>query len=1533
MSDLKQSSVALLEEAIDRKIRNAQNGRDTTLATVTRVDSDGTTWVRVYGGAEETPVRRMTSSAQVGDTINVVFSGLSCMGVGNVTNPSASVVQVENVEIAARGAAVAAQEAWVHADDAAVAAQTAWSHADDAATAAQNAWDHADDAADAASNANKSATNALIQLGIVQDVVGVLNYVAEHGGFVQTQDAEIVEGKVYFTLDSQTGDYVPVVNPQASQLSSYYEVSEDYDDVMGDFIMAHLAVTSRGLWVLPSGMGSSTTPASGESQADSDARQGANYKMLLSNDGTYIYDGSGEMVIKYGQNIEPSVGRPFYIGDPNSTSYILFTPASGGNPAHISIGGGVTIGSDKTLSELLTADDITVTQNPTQSGYDVDIAGNTFSLVNGSDGAQGPQGPQGETGATGPQGPQGQAGATGPTAEWYNGDALTHTSGTATLATSSTPGVVVGSMYLNPATSLCYRCTAISDSTATWTYAGNLTDGVIDNINVGGKNLVWDTAWVNVVDRWSNWGSPTTREIVEINGHSYLHLVTSAQYQGYSQNPSKRNGYGEVSAGDVVMVSFAAYGAASGNTACVGIHWLNSSGNIIEQTWCKQTLTTTRARYVWGPYTVPDNCVGFNVMVGRNNSNVQEIWIGDVKVERGNVATDWTPAPEDQTTYVDNSVYQSSQPNLSPFFSYQPPTDTRYWVLATNQTTNVYDGWMTFDMSAASQSDRAIQIRPKRQEWVKPGGRYTLLVELVDITSSGTVQWMPRANNAIDQIAFNGSTSTLPSSSFYVSGTALSNAISDSTRTSLVTVAIVVKANATFSGKVRVSLYEGDYSGPYKPYVGSLLYGSAADSVEYIVGTQTAATNAWTGVTKESALKAGKTIAYYLPYAGNSSAATLNLTLSGGGTTGAKNVKYNSNNSASNNVTTHYGAGSVIQMTYDGTYWRVAAGYYDTDGISNARYRTQWANAIKAATAITASRIICGMASGYKDIAASITFDLAYPLLYSTAEIAAGSTGTGNYLTYNGINASSNGTITAGAANKMLYLKGTVNGNTFTIASSGFLTTNVPTTDDGSAYIPLGVMYSATNIYFSSSKELYCYKDGAFGPVSIREAAEAAKVAGNYIVETASNDVWIHSENHGPNSSGVATSDTYGWRIGSVFELVRAGVTYIKMWVENSVAKLRLGLDTSGHVLLDSTGMEVKNSSTSLAKFGTTARVGSESAGHATFSSTGMEVFTDASNSVAEFGSTTRIGLENSGHVELESTGMEVFTNASTSVAKFAASLIEIGKNATSAVIKFCNGKGTIEYNADSSPSSSEDYSSTSYFEVKGADLRLNGTSRAALYSYYTNGSNIGRKISVITKPAELKMFSESSSNLSGGVGTWAMGIIDVTPNGVSIEANSNGSGKIDLLSANNMTLQSTAGQLKLSGSTYSITSPNLFLRALGLAKTKGDSFTVYSVNAFGYLTSSRKTAVVTVPVPFIIYGTTSTTSCTLSGTFTARQNNGYCFGSTASAGVALSTVTVTIYRIQSGYVTFGITGGEQTLAINNDPISVYFSTLTITLT
>lgn len=204
------------------------------------------------------------------------------------------------------------------------------------------------DAADARTSANQAsahATNALNQLGIVQDVVGVLDYAAKHGTFTRTSDTAIQAGKVYFTYDSQTGDYAPVIDPQASQLSNYYELTYS-DDTMGDFIMSHLAVTQRGLWVLPSGMGQA-----------SDEQYAPGYKMLLSSGGSYIYDANGALVRSdTASGTDFSAGRRWHVG--GDDAYILYTPASGSTPASLTIGGSnIELGDSRTLSQLIAAVD------------------------------------------------------------------------------------------------------------------------------------------------------------------------------------------------------------------------------------------------------------------------------------------------------------------------------------------------------------------------------------------------------------------------------------------------------------------------------------------------------------------------------------------------------------------------------------------------------------------------------------------------------------------------------------------------------------------------------------------------------------------------------------------------------------------------------------------------------------------------------------------------------------------------------------------------------------------------------------------------------------------------------------------------------------------------------------------------------------------------------------------------------------------------------------------------------------------------
>ena len=258
-----------------------------------------------------------------------------------------------------------------------------------------------------------------------------------------------------------------------------------------------------------------------------------------------------------------------------------------------------------------------------------------------------------------------------------------------------------------------------------------------------------------------------------------------------------------------------------------------------------------------------------------------------------------------------------------------------------------------------------------------------------------------------------------------------------------------------------------------------------AQSVEYIVGTQTAVTGNWTGVSMDGALYAGKTIAYKLPYAGSGDA-SLTLTLADGSTTAAVPVYMNNTR-----VTTHYPQYTVIKMTYDGASWRTDNYYTNSDSYDRRLHNS----AIKAAAAVTKSHLIAGTEAGYKNFAASLAFDLAYPILYASAAISANATAKTTYEAYPEVVFSTTGAIQSGAANKILWLKGTVTGNTFTIAEGNWLTTVVPTEDDGMYYIPLGVMSSTTTGYFASSDRLYAFVDDAFQPLdnASRKLAEKAR--------------------------------------------------------------------------------------------------------------------------------------------------------------------------------------------------------------------------------------------------------------------------------------------------------------------------------------------------------------------------------------------------------------------------------------------------------
>lgn len=247
------------------------------------------------------------------------------------------------------------------------------------------------------------------------------------------------------------------------------------------------------------------------------------------------------------------------------------------------------------------------------------------------------------------------------------------------------------------------------------------------------------------------------------------------------------------------------------------------------------------------------------------------------------------------------------------------------------------------------------------------------------------------------------------------------------------------------------------------------------NSIEYIEGTQTAATGAWTGVTKDTSLYAGKVIIYKLPFAGSGNA-TLNLTFPNGTKSGAKAVyRY-----ASTRVTTQYAANYYVPLVYNGTYWYAFADY-DT----NYYDRIRIANAV--ATASGAVQAVCFVGStdgtNYKQLSGGATFDINYPVFYNVTAVDDGAAmSTGLYFAVGSVNLR---TLTGDTertfdAKKPLYLKGTLSGNIFTVHSD-VITTAKPSTNDGFTYIRVGCTYSDYQAYVAVfCNELFAYKSGAF---------------------------------------------------------------------------------------------------------------------------------------------------------------------------------------------------------------------------------------------------------------------------------------------------------------------------------------------------------------------------------------------------------------------------------------------------------------------
>lgn len=286
----------IIQDFVNTIKSDQQENTKTYLATVSRVESDGSVFVRIAGSDIETPTAMTSAEVSRGDIVNVEWRNNKLYIAGNSTNPSVGVVRVEAVERATQVANEAAANAVQSAGEAAVAAQDAKDTAESVHGIAEQAVEDAKDAADAADSARGSASLALNQLDIIENVVGVLDLLSKNGTYQRTKDTTVMDGKWYFTQTGTPPTYQVVSNPTGDpSAQGWYELTGIHQAVQ-NYVSSHLVLDNNGLWL----------------QTDT-----SNAKLFLSStEGVVLYGAGGTPVAKYGTDTligDYTTANGFYI--------------------------------------------------------------------------------------------------------------------------------------------------------------------------------------------------------------------------------------------------------------------------------------------------------------------------------------------------------------------------------------------------------------------------------------------------------------------------------------------------------------------------------------------------------------------------------------------------------------------------------------------------------------------------------------------------------------------------------------------------------------------------------------------------------------------------------------------------------------------------------------------------------------------------------------------------------------------------------------------------------------------------------------------------------------------------------------------------------------------------------------------------------------------------------------------------------------------------------------------------------------------
>ena len=262
-------------------------------------------------------------------------------------------------------------------------------------------------------------------------------------------------------------------------------------------------------------------------------------------------------------------------------------------------------------SYLWTRTIITYTDNSTTTSYSVGKMGDT-----------------GATGATGPQGPTGDAGKGVKSTEityqaWSNG-----TSTPTGTWSPSPPATSASKPYLWTRTIITYT----DNSTSTSYSVGSTPEGIV----VGGRNLLRNTdnltKWVkesgiSVTPDSDGWYKVTD------SSHTNSSWGIYQDFSGYEQNTD---------------YTISVYLQTGSRTPCLAIGYGGWGSNVI-------TGSSTKTKYSY-TFNTGSNTAALRIYIKLSPTAAgQNFYVKLPKLEKGNKATDWSPAPEDVNEKIDDA--------------------------------------------------------------------------------------------------------------------------------------------------------------------------------------------------------------------------------------------------------------------------------------------------------------------------------------------------------------------------------------------------------------------------------------------------------------------------------------------------------------------------------------------------------------------------------------------------------------------------------------------------------------------------------------------------------------------------------------------------------------------------------------------------------------------------------------------------------------------------------------------------------------